>query len=103
MQWLKRWITNKALMWIARRIARSLSERVPTELRALYYRARISPSTYDDAGVRILQGIVDPDLRPEETSKALTALMIDMENRVKINAGRMDDALVVVLRGALNA
>ena len=89
-------------MWAARQIAKRLRSQIPQELDALALRAAVSPTHADNAGVTILQGVLDPVLRPKETSVALMALCDEMEARAERRAGLLDDALVVVLRGALN-
>ncbi len=89
-------------MWAARQIAKKLRTQIPMELDALALRARATPTIADDTGVQILQGVLDPVLRPKETSVALMALCDEMEARAERRAGKLDDALVVVLRGALN-
>ncbi|HPC97038.1 MAG TPA: hypothetical protein PLU87_19005 [Sedimentisphaerales bacterium] len=99
---IKKWFADKAMMWAARQIAKKLRTQIPRELDALALWAEMSPTHADNAGVAILQRVLDPVLRPKETSVALVALCDEMEARAKRRAGKLDDALVIVLRGALN-
>ena len=99
---IRKWIQNKMVMWVARKIGPKLGKALVEELVSLRVRAELSPSHADEVGVAILRGIVDPAVRPQGTSDALTELAETMTLRAHNHEGKLDDALVVVIRGALN-
>ena len=99
---IRKWIQNKFLMWAARKIGPRLGKALIEELASLKIRADLSPSHADEIGVAILRGIVDPAVRPKGTSEALKGLAMTMAVRAHAHDGKLDDALVIVIRGVLN-
>jgi len=99
---IREWIGGKAIMWAAKKIGPKLGEALVDELEDLERRAALTGNKADDAGVALLQGIVDPKIRPRETSEALRELAETMAVRAYTHDGKLDDALVIVVRGALN-
>jgi len=97
-----KWIKGKAMLWVARRIAAALGKTLVKELNAMAKRSEMTPGAGDDAGVKLLQGIVDPAYRSRQTNLDLRALGQQLEDRAKSREGYLDDAGVIILRGALN-
>jgi len=99
---IKQWFGNKVLTWAAPRIGMRLGLELRDELRDLAVGADRTPGKFDDTGVAVLRGIVDADVRTAELSRSLTALADYMAERARKREGKLDDAMVVVLRSALH-
>ena len=97
-----KWIKNVMLLWLARRIARTLAETVPGELESLDVRASKLPCWAVAPAITALQAIVDPARRTAEMSQSLKTLSEELSRRAKRHEGVLDDAAVLVVRGLLN-